>query len=211
MRIDSLAGQGCGFVIRVPLTLALHHALLVEAGEPFALPLANVNAVVRLSLRELLELEAREEPVYEYEGEQYTLAYLGAALEIGAPPRSEEREPHPVVLVKSGASGAALWVDSLIGRQEIAVKALVPPLIGVRCIAGATVLGDGRVALILDIPSVVRRALTMHTGANKAGASVPQPETVRDPESPPIVMVVDDSITVRQVTKRLLIRHGVEV
>jgi len=210
LHIQSRKDEGCHFIIRVPFTLALNQVILVEAdGEALALPLANVDAVLRIPAQELRALDAHPAPDYEYQGQSYALVNLGTALGMVESQRRELAEAYPVVLVKAGETRVALTVDDLAGRQEIAVKPLVPPLIGVRWVTGATILADGQVALILDVPALIRRCLSLH--GSESEAIPPAPEAGPGPDRALTVMVVDDSITVRRVTQRVLERHGLAV
>jgi chemosensory pili system protein ChpA (sensor histidine kinase/response regulator) len=137
------------------------------------------------------------------------LANLAAVLQLGAGARREASDSQPIVLLKAGDLKVALCVDELAGRHEIAVKPLVPPLVGVRGVTGATVLGDGRVALILDVAALARRCVASQ-GAKLEAAKI-EVVSPPEPQGPATVMVVDDSITVRRVTQRLLERHGLDV
>jgi chemosensory pili system protein ChpA (sensor histidine kinase/response regulator) len=107
----------------------------------------------------------------------------------------------PVVLVRSGENSTALVIDELLGNREVVVKAVGPQVASIEGIAGATILGDGRVVLILDMPTLVRR------GARVRDVEVVQGRVDRRA----FALVVDDSITVRRVTQRLLERHGMRV
>jgi chemosensory pili system protein ChpA (sensor histidine kinase/response regulator) len=115
----------------------------------------------------------------------------------------EGQHMFPVILARSGDHHTAFQVDSLLGSREIVVKSVGPQLSIVRGISGATILGDGRVVLILDMAAVIR----MRTIAHEEEAAV-----AMEPEEKVITaMVVDDSITVRKVTTRLLERNGMHV
>jgi len=207
--IASRPGQGCMFTIRLPFTLAVNQALLVVVDdENFALPISNVAGVVRVSGGNLRRLETEQAPSFEYAGSRYQFAHLGTMLEFGEPDYEESHQPYPVVLVHAGEHRMAFLVENLIGRQEIVVKPLGPQLAGIQWLSGATVLGDGRVAMILDVPALMRRAASLHSVAR-------DPSTFGQPgegaTNSATVMVVDDSITVRQVTQRLLNRNGIDV
>ncbi|TFH50831.1 MAG: chemotaxis protein CheA, partial [Lysobacterales bacterium] len=161
--IASRPGQGCTFAIRLPFTLAVNQALLVLVDdENFALPISNVAGVVRVSGENLRRLETEQSPSFEYAGSRYPFAHLGTMLEFGEPNYDESRQPYPVVLVHAGEHRMAFLVENLIGRYEIVVKPLGPQLSGIQWLSGATVLGDGRVAMILDVPALLRRAASLH-------------------------------------------------
>ncbi len=207
--IASRPGQGCVFTIRLPFTLAVNQALLVVVDdENFALPISNVAGVVRVSGENLQRLETEQTPSFEYAGSRYQFAHLGTMLEFGEPDYDDSNQPHPVVLVHAGEHRMAFLVENLIGRHEIVVKALGPQLAGIQWLSGATVLGDGRVAMILDVPALMRRAASLH-GVARAPSTFGQKDVPSADAA--TVMVVDDSITVRQVTQRLLNRNGIDV
>jgi chemosensory pili system protein ChpA (sensor histidine kinase/response regulator) len=207
--ITSRPGQGCMFTIRLPFTLAVNQALLVVVDdENFALPISNVAGVVRVSGENLRRLETEQAPSFEYAGSRYRFAHLGTMLEFGEPDYDESHQPYPIVLVHAGEHRMAFLVENLTGRHEIVVKPLGPQLSGIQWLSGATVLGDGRVAMILDVPAVMRRAASLH-GVARDPSTFGQPSV--STEDAATVMVVDDSITVRQVTQRLLNRNGIEV
>src|SRR5690606_16879446 len=115
----------------------------------------------------------------------------------------------PVILVRGTEHSVAVQVDALAGSREIVVKSLGKQFAVVPGISGATILGDGRVVVILDLLAVIRAQQALLSqqllAAERAAASAPAPNRSTQ------VMVVDDSITVRKVTTRLLERHGMEV
>jgi chemosensory pili system protein ChpA (sensor histidine kinase/response regulator) len=207
--ISSDPGRGCTFTIRLPFTLAVNQALLVIVGdEHFALPMSNVAGVVRVSLENIHKLEGEGAPYFEYSGYRYQFAHLGTMLEFCEPDEDPSKQPYPVVLVQAGDYRMAFLVESLVGRHEIVVKPLGPQLMGIHWLSGATVLGDGHVAMILDVPALMRRAASLYGEAQDPSAFGEDGTTT---DSSATVMVVDDSITVRQVTQRLLNRNGIDV
>jgi chemosensory pili system protein ChpA (sensor histidine kinase/response regulator) len=110
----------------------------------------------------------------------------------------------PVVLVRAGEHSTGLVADELVGSREIVVKSVGPQISGIRGISGATILGDGRIVIILDIGALVR--------AEWRGRSQITPVPLKDrSDKRTFAMVVDDSITVRRVTQRLLERNGMRV
>jgi chemosensory pili system protein ChpA (sensor histidine kinase/response regulator) len=121
--------------------------------------------------------------------------------------------PLPVILVRSSEHAVAVQVDSLAGSREIVVKSLGPQFAGVHGISGATILGDGRVVVILDLLATIRvlhAHLQSQLTPRLASRQVAISEEV-EVDRPPLVMVVDDSVTVRKVTSRLLERNGMNV
>ena len=203
LHIDSKTGAGSVFTIRLPYTLAINQALLVRAGEEnFCIPLGGVESVVRVDREELASCYGSGEPTYEYAGNSYRLKHLGSMLRTGEPDTAADGGRVPVLLVRIGEIRVALHVEALIGNREIVVKPLGAQLSSVTGVSGATILGDGRVVMILDLPAIVRMS-------SKRGH--PAIEPAREEKERLLVMVVDDSITVRKVTTRLLERQGFEV
>jgi chemosensory pili system protein ChpA (sensor histidine kinase/response regulator) len=179
LRISSVTGQGTNFTVRLPFTLAITQALIVRTGdEVYALPLPSVNGVVRIPRAELETLLSQPEPSYEYGEQTYKFRHL------------------------AGEYSAALLTDEMLASREIVVKSVGPQLASIRGISGATILGDGRIVLILDVVALVR------TGAPVVELKSAKPAPADDR---PVALVVDDSITVRRVTERFLQRNGVRV
>ncbi|MGI9290770.1 MAG: Hpt domain-containing protein, partial [Gammaproteobacteria bacterium] len=206
LAIQTAAGQGCKFTVRLPYTLAITQAFIVKAGnETFALPLPSVEGVIRLAREEFIERMSTDNPVIEYGGNHFSLRYLGSFVGLGATRISEDMDFISVILVEAGDNSTALVTDEAADNREIVVKPMSPLLAGIRGVAGATILGDGKVVVILDAPALVRSGLS----------SVPEdeiaPQVTVDEDLPPLALVVDDSITMRRVTQRLLERNGLRV
>ncbi len=208
LHIDSKFGQGTTFTVRLPFTLAISHALLVQvAEENYAIPLSSIEGIVRLSTDELEKLYTGQKGHYKYAGQSYLVRHLGALFDFGQPLMSGGKHKVPVLLVRSGDQRVALQVEGLLGSREIVVKSVGPQISSVRGVSGATILGDGRVVLILDMAALVRMASAQHVRALRK-APEQQTAPVKDRLT---VMVVDDSITVRKVTTRLLERNNMDV
>lgn len=211
LEIATVEGRGTTFTIRLPLTLAINHALMVSAGdEMYAIPLNSIEGVVRLSGPELQMFYDSDNSKYEFAGMQYELKHLGKMLTGYQPDYSRMGQLYPVLLAHVGDQYVALHVDDLVGRREIVVKPVGPQIGHVRTISGATILGDGRVVLILEMNSLVLGNAMIQVGAEEV---VPAEQVVPQivEEHVPIVMVVDDSITIRKVTERMLGRHNMKV
>ncbi|MCW8827568.1 MAG: response regulator, partial [Gammaproteobacteria bacterium] len=178
-------------------------ALLVEvADDTYAIPLLSISGIERIEASELEQLLASEAPTFSWVGEEYDLMHLTNVLGAGQGLVSRELTKQPLLLARSGDSRIAFAVDNLIGSREIVVKSLGPQLSTLHELAGATILADGNVALIIDMPALIRRGLAHKSRADAELVSVAKVE------KEPVVMVVDDSITVRKVTERLLKRHN---
>ncbi|HEX7802888.1 MAG TPA: Hpt domain-containing protein [Pseudoxanthomonas sp.] len=200
LEIASESDKGTTFTLRLPQTLAVTQAVFVQIGETqFAVPVAAVGGVGRIS-RDRFETAGA---VYVYGGEEYVLHDLGAL--IGQPPARAEGQPQvPLLLVHAGDLRAAVAVDQVLGNREIVVKPVGPQIASVPGIYGATITGDGRIVVILDVAPLVRRHILQ---PNLFVSDTPAPEERRVP----LVMVVDDSLTMRKVTGRVLERHNFEV
>ena len=210
MTLSTEPDSGTTFIIRLPFTVSVNRALMVYSGEDlYAIPLNTIEGIVRVSGYELEAYYAPDAPPFEYAGKQYDLRYLGDLLVTGQQPKLAGHSlPLPVILVRGAEHSMAVQVDALAGSREIVVKGLGKQFAVVPGISGATILGDGRVVVILDLLAVIRAQQALHAqqylAAERAQAITPE-------ERPRLVMVVDDSITVRKVTTRLLERNGMEV
>jgi chemosensory pili system protein ChpA (sensor histidine kinase/response regulator) len=207
LHIDSHYGQGTTFTIRLPFTLAISQALLVQVHEEiYAIPLTSVEGIVRMHQDELSRFFNDSTARFEYGGQIYPVQNLGALLGQGAPVLGLGGPKRlPILLVRSGDHRMALQVESLLGSRETVVKSVGPQISTVRGISGATILGDGRVVLILDLGGLLRTGgLSMYT--DRAA-----PAIAEEKARVLTVMVVDDSITVRKVTTRLLERNDMHV
>ncbi|ROU07590.1 hybrid sensor histidine kinase/response regulator [Lysobacter enzymogenes] len=202
--IQSTPGQGVRFTLRLPQTLAVTQAVFVRIGDTtFAVPIASVRGVGRLS-RDLLD---QGDVAYRYGGEDYHVHDLGVL--VGhAPAKAEGQLQMPLLLIRSGDLRAAVSVDQVVGNREIVVKPVGPQVASVPGIFGATIMGDGRVVVILDVAPLVRRRTAQLLDFAQ---SAPPPAVPVEARKVPLVMVVDDSVTMRKVTGRVLERHNFEV
>lgn len=204
MDIDTVPGQGTTFTVRIPLTLSVSRALLVQVGEQiYAIPLLSISGIERIESGELERLLSSDNPTFTWVGEEYDLMHLTNVLGAGQGIISSELANQPLLLARSGDNRIAFAVDSLIGSREIVVKSLGPQLSTLQDLAGATILADGSVALIIDMPALIRRGVAQKSRGDLEGLVA-----AAEVELEPLVMVVDDSITVRKVTERLLKRHN---
>ncbi|MBV8156728.1 MAG: response regulator, partial [Dyella sp.] len=211
LSIESKTGEGTTFVLRLPFTLAVTQAILVRIGEAtFAIPMTSVQGVARISPSELAERVADAEPVFPYAGEDYSIHDLSDLLGIAASHASDE-EQVPLLLTRSGDLRAAIRIDAVIGSREIVVKSVGPQVSSVPGILGATIMGDGSVLIILDLAPLVRHGTARRQQRLDEGLSAVATPVVEEPRVRPLVMVVDDSITMRKVTGRVLERHEYEV
>ncbi|MCU1752624.1 Hpt domain-containing protein [Pseudomonas sp. 6D_7.1_Bac1] len=209
MSIDSVPGQGVHFRIRLPFTVSVNRALMVQCAEDqYAIPLNTIEGIVRVLPFELDGYYQLDPPSYEYAGQRYELCYLGELLKTSVRPKLlGQGLPLPVLLVQCHERHIAVQVDAMAGTREIVVKSLGPQFAAVQGLSGATILGDGRVVLILDLLAHIR-AMQAHVPAQHV---TQEPATEAEPQRSMLVLVVDDSVTVRKVTSRLLERHGMNV
>ena len=204
LHMETKSGEGTVFTIRLPFTLAISHALVVRTGEEFyALPLPTVEGVLRLSKAEVTAHLGRDAAAFDYGGQKYRFQHLANFVSLEPSPLPEQDVTIPVVLVRAGEHSTGLVADELVGSREIVVKSVGPQISSIRGISGATILGDGRIVIILDIGALVRAEWR----ARPQTPIVPKEKT----DKRVFAMVVDDSITVRRVTQRLLERNGMRV
>jgi chemosensory pili system protein ChpA (sensor histidine kinase/response regulator) len=199
---ESQPGKGVKFTIRLPFTLAITQALIVRTGEElYALPLPSVEGVARVPRSEIEKHLAEETPTFNYGGQVYRLQHLGAFIGGGPSALPEADVSAPLILIRAGEHSTALVTDELVGSREMVVKSVGPQIASIRGIAGATILGDGRIVVILDMGALVR--------SEWRGKSQLAEGPREDKRT--FALVVDDSITVRRVTQRLLERNGMRV
>jgi two-component system chemotaxis sensor kinase CheA len=200
--IDSEIGKGSVFKLKLPLTLAIIQALLVEvSGEVFAIPLVSVIETVRINEREIHNLEGRE--VLKLRDSVLSLVRLDEVFGLEG---SFSNDIY-VVVVALAEKRIGLVVDRLVGQEEIVIKSLGDYLSGNMGIAGATIMGDGKVRLILDVSGVMEMATKMPKRSRKSRDiknAVTSPGNAHSINA----LIVDDSATDRKIMKRLLSSSG---
>jgi chemosensory pili system protein ChpA (sensor histidine kinase/response regulator) len=212
LQIDSILGKGTTFSARLPFTLAINQAVLVQVHEEtYALPVVSIDGIARLSTEELQELYSQDDPTYGYGESVYELHYLGEMLGLG-PPLLEGEPRWPVLMLRAGDKLVALQVDIMLGSFEIVVKSVGPQLSQVGGIAGATILGDGQVVLILDVPGLARSGkVVTHLIHEEDSDAADVLAGRKKPTEKLLIMVVDDSITMRKVATRMLTKNDFDV
>lgn len=205
VELHSKKNQGTLFTFRVPFTVSMNRALLVSAGgERLAVPLDSVEGIVRVSPFELEQYYGDDAADFLYAGQKYDFSYLGHLINGSSYHSNPDMlSALPVLLVRGGDKFYALQVDRLIASREIVVKSLGAQFANLEGIAGATVLGDGSVVMIADLAALVRAEGSATTQSNVVPIDKAREHLV--------AMVVDDSVTVRKVTGRLLERRGMDV
>ncbi|WP_409253721.1 chemotaxis protein CheW [Bacillus sp. SCS-153A] len=150
--IDSVLGEGSTFSIQLPLTLSIISVMLVEVEkEKYAIPLSSIIETAIIKKEDILN--AHNQKVIDFRGKVVPLIFLEDVFEV---PKQEGDEFYSVVIVRKGDRMAGLVVDSFIGQQEVVLKSLGNYLTDVFAISGATILGDGQVALIVDCNALIK-------------------------------------------------------
>lgn len=212
-------GQGAAFRLVLPLTTAVTHVVMLRCGAlAIGVPSNVVEIVQRASAKDLSR--AYETGHYRYGDESLLFFWLGALLQDSPHSSEPPGRTLPVVVLRSADQRVAVHVDEVLGNQEVVVKALGPQLSGLPGLVAITALASGAVALIYNpvalasVYGVQARAMVELPQAAPAEVPVPQgpvPTPALAPSGIPLVLVVDDSITVRRVTQRLLQREGYRV
>ncbi|MDM7463216.1 Hpt domain-containing protein [Tepidimonas taiwanensis] len=205
--VSSEPGRGTRFELRLPQTLGVAAVVLVRAGgQTWALPAGQVHVLREVSQPEFERLRQAGGVTV---GERMLPL---ASLEQYLPPRDEDDlAPHDptqrltLLLVQAGDQQWVMAVEAIDGQLDAVLKPIGPLLARVPGVAGATVLGDGRVALILDAARLLARS------PRKEASGMAAQRPTAEAQRPPLVFVVDDSLTVRKVTSRFLVRHGYRV
>jgi chemosensory pili system protein ChpA (sensor histidine kinase/response regulator) len=217
--IETESGKGSKFLIKLPLTLVIYAALLVECGDQeFAISLTSVEETARIPLHHIHNVGNRE--VIKLRDQVLSIRRLSDILQYNHNSRPPSEQLYtPIVIVHSGEQILALMVDELIGRETIVIKPLGDYLKKVKIFSGATISGEGKVRLILDIPTIIEQefvskisgkpiAPTVQLGAEDYEAfeqSVPPEQKI------PELILIDDSISIRKVVGMFLSNAGYKV
>jgi chemosensory pili system protein ChpA (sensor histidine kinase/response regulator) len=208
-RVDTTteSGKGARFTIHLPLTLAVTQVVLLAAGgRTYALPSTLVEQV--LQMKESALQEARGKGCVALQGHEAPLHYLPAMLGLAGQPPAQRSAP--VLMLRSGNERVALQVDEVVGNREVVIKNIGQQLARMPGISGATVLGSGEIVLILNPVALAQHLASRPDLAAPAGnAEQAAPAALAVVGS--TIMVVDDSLTVRRVSQRLLEREGYRV
>ena len=210
------AGQGTSFKLILPLTTAVTQVVMLRCGDNIvAVPSTLVEIVRRAKPEEIAAAYASG--AYEFGGSTLPFFWLGALLQMGGQPAQSQARMRTVVVVRSAQQRIAVHVDEVLGNQEVVVKNLGPQLSRLPGLAGMTLLASGVVALIYNPVALATlygdeaRAATQAAMRRDAAAPVSPVATRTGQPVPPLILVVDDSLTVRRVTQRLLVREGYRV
>ncbi|KQT14161.1 Hpt domain-containing protein [Ramlibacter sp. Leaf400] len=213
------AGRGTSFRLVLPLTTAVTQVVMIRSGNlSIGVPANLIEVVRRAPAREVQQ--AYNSGVFDFGGEQVPFYWSGALLQSSQRSAEPQAKTLPVVVFRSAAQRVAVHVDEVLGNQEVVVKNLGPQLARLPGLAGMTVLASGAVVLIYN---PVALSSVYGERARRLSADHAQPEMLEQAGQPavpqlapaapqiPLVLVVDDSITVRRVTQRLLQREGYRV
>ena len=212
VEIQSQQGKGTAFIIQLPLTTSLNRSLMFEVlGQRFVVLMNTLDGVKVEKLANILARQQGGEAVtFDYGGKTYEYAYLGKLLNLDKTPRLESVDTSvPMLLVSGKDKNFALHIDRITESRDLVVKAFSKQFAAMPGIGGGVIMPDGNVAVVLDLVSLVNQATEEnHEGAlDLADAAERQDGEKRRS----VVMVVDDSITVRKVTTSTLRRHGLDV
>ena len=209
--VDSNLGEGTTFTIRVPTTVSVSDALMVKAGDQqFAISLAQIDRIVRIAPSTLEAYFNSKDDFFKIDNTNYKLRYLSEFVSNQPLPRlSNIAHSLPVLLIKgNNGQTIALLVDQLIGsRAQIVVKPIGQQFSSVGVVAGATILGNGQVCLILEGQNIARQIQATQRIKHISDSR----DLSRHNNARRLIMIVDDSVTVRKVTSRLLERQGYDV
>ena len=202
--VRSKRGEGTMFTLNMPFSMSIAEVLLVEiAGQTFAAPMSSIKAIGQVS-HDILQRSVDGEIVYQnYEDKDYRQFVLGAYFRPDQYSLSDEEAGAPVLFINSEDNPVAFHVDRILNRLEIIVKNVNRQVLNIPGISGATILGDGRVVPVLELLDLSRRIADLTTLHAQRAAEVEV--TV------PNILVVDDSVTMRKVSTRLLERHHYNV
>ncbi len=204
VELDSVEGRGCCFTIRIPFSLAVMQAIGVIAGEHrYLIPVATVSGVARMLPDEFQSLLSQERPDYEFAGESYSILELEPLL--GEPSTPLGEDTISILMIKAGEQRAAFRVPQLLGHKEVVVKPVGPQISSVPGILGGTITADGKVIVIIDSGPLIRQALLQDA------RPAPPMESIDIKSQKRLALVVDDSITMRKVTTRVLEGNEFEV
>ncbi|MGK5038278.1 hybrid sensor histidine kinase/response regulator [Janthinobacterium sp. LB3P118] len=205
VRLESEPGRGFRALITLPLTQSIVRALVIDVqGEAYAIPIVKVESVVRVPQAAIHTLENKQ--FFELKGEHLGLVSAAQVLDLGETPSSAD--DLPVVVIGRGKQSYALVVDAIRGEQSLAVQAIDPIFGKMRDISAAALLDDGEPVLILDVPDLLLSIdKLLHEGGLHQLAQAGHAQQRRAKR----ILVVDDSLTVREMERKLLLARGFEV
>ncbi|GAK54858.1 cheA signal transduction histidine kinase [Candidatus Vecturithrix granuli] len=217
IEIKTEAGKGTKFSIKLPLTLIIYAALLVKCGDQeFAISLTSVEETARIPAHHIHNVGRQE--VIKLRDQVLPIRRLRDILRLNHSQTTSQQAYMPVIVVRSADQTLALIVDELIGRETIVIKPLGEYLKKVKLFSGATISGEGKVRLILDISTIIDQELSPKTPLGVASArlelnesfDMPAPEPPEE-KTKPELLLVDDSISIRKIIGMMLGNAGYKV
>ncbi len=224
IRMFTEPGKGTTFSIRVPISLSVIQSMLVDVnGYVYSVPLLQVEETLHVSGQDLLQEEGKY--FIRYRERQIPVIQLAKLLKIRdtVDRGISAAISYPVIIVQDEGRRVALLVDKIIRREEILIKSLGPGLRRLKYISGGSIMADGQVVLVLDIPQIIHDIGKSTTGMEAAApAAVSEPQPIREtprPERPlrrikrvegrkPVALIVDDSLSIRKYLSSLLMQKG---
>jgi len=205
--VNSQAGTGSSFSIRVPFTSSRNHTLFVTvANNTYALPSSSVVHSFPATQNELEKLYTHSNPSFEFENNQYPLWHMNALLNKTETFLPDKHKKAFIILLQHNHKLLALQVDEINETRDSVLQPTSPLLSELQGIAGTTVLGNGKVVLIIDVPATIKLAESRSNKPKKIIYS----DSSKDKSAAIKALIVDDSVTVRKITERFLNRHGID-
>jgi two-component system, chemotaxis family, sensor histidine kinase and response regulator WspE len=206
IRIWTDLGSGTTFQMRLPLTLSIVRALLVEIGnEPYAFPLVHINRALKVARKDIAVVAGRQH--FRFEDQQIGL--IAADKIFGGAPGNHSSEQVSVVVIGNKANRYGVVTEKFLGERELVIKPLDPRLGKIKDISSGAILDDGSPVLIVDVEDLIRSVeKSIEAGTLGGVRSGTNEEMLKRPKR---VLVVDDSLTVRELEKKLLQSRGYEV
>jgi two-component system sensor histidine kinase and response regulator WspE len=203
VRVSSELGKGTTFHLQLPITLSVIRGVLVEiSGEPYAFPMIRIERIVTVPRKQIRTLESRQYFMLE----DRSVGLVSGHEVLDLPPTRTDDELVPVVVLSDRAHVCGVAVDRFLGEHDFVIRALDPRLGKVADISSAAILIDGSPVLIIDVEDMVRSIVRLLEQGQLGGIARP-----KQAAAAPRILIVDDSITVREVQRQLLANRGYEV
>ncbi|MGB0848115.1 MAG: response regulator, partial [Thiolinea sp.] len=205
--IDSTPGVGTSFTIRLPFTMAANPVLFVDVqDQPYAIPLGSIQGLSRIDAETLQQHLGRDEKLLRFNDEDYPVHYLGSALGHERRFAIKPDAMYALVYTRAGGYCVAWVVDAVQGRRDIILQSLGALFKTCHFYSAATITSEGDVVMVPDMLELTERMLTTPDTERLRAETLPEETVEAVVHEIPHIMIVDDSITVRKVTEKLL-RH----